>query len=109
MTKLFKAGGVSKSQSESYKVRFASDMTRVKVLAKTDSDINLIELPRAMTKGELVQHLKSTDLYAKAEFKEAIDAADVKYNGVVTAKATKIKTKPSVEAIKARVADAEAV
>jgi len=107
MSKLFKAGGVSKSQGGSYKVRFASDMTRVKVLAKTDSDINLIELPKAMTKGELVQHLKTTDLYARVEFKEAIDAADAKYNGVVKAKAAKVKAKPSVEAIKARVADAQ--
>lgn len=103
--KVFKVGGVSKSKS-GYKVRFANDMTRVKILAKTDSDINLIDLPQAMTKSELVQHLKTTDLYAKAEFKEAIDAADAKYNGVVKAKAGKVKsTKPSMEAIKARVAE----
>lgn len=106
-SKLFKVGGVSKSQGGIYKVRFATDMTRVKVLAKTDSDINLVELPAGMTKGDLVQHLKTTDLYSKAEFKEAIDSADAKYNGVVKAKATKVKAKPSMEAIKARVANAE--
>jgi hypothetical protein len=99
MSNLFKVGGVSKTKGQ-YKVRFANDMTRVKILAKTDSDINLIELPSAMTKPELAAYLKTTELYANAEYRAAIDAADAKYNGVVTAKATKVK--PSLEAIKAR-------
>ena len=99
MDKLFKVGGVSKTKGQ-YKVRFASDMTRVKILAKTDSDINLIELPSAMTKAELVTHLKSTELYANAEYRAAIDAADAKYNGTVSTKGAKVK--PSLEAIKAR-------
>lgn len=106
-SKLFKVGGVSKSAGGVYKVRFATDMTRVKVLAKTDGDINLIELPTEMTKGDLVKHLKTTDLYSKAEYQEAIDAADAKYNGVVKAKAAKVKAQPSMEAIKARVTEAE--
>jgi hypothetical protein len=108
MNKLFKVGGVSKCKS-GYKVRFAGDMTRVKILAKTDSDINLVELPKAMTKPELVSFLKSTDLYANANYRAAIDAADTKYNGtgVVKAKGSKVQAqKPSLEAIKAR---AEAV
>jgi hypothetical protein len=99
MDKLFKVGGVSKTKGQ-YKVRFASDMTRVKILAKTDSDINLVELPSAMTKPELVTFLKGTDLYANPSFRDAIDAADAKYNGSVKSKATKVK--PSLEAIKAR-------
>jgi hypothetical protein len=99
MDKQFKVGGVSKTKGQ-YKVRFANDMTRVKILAKTDSDINLVELPKAMTKPELVTFLKSTDLYANGEYRAAIDAADAKYNGVVSAKAGKVK--PSIEAIKAR-------
>lgn len=106
MTKLFKVGGVSKCKS-GYKVRFANDMTRVKILAKTDSDINLLELPNEMTKPELVTYLKTTDLYQNADYKAAIDAADVKYNSTVSAKAAKVKAaKPSLEAIKAR-AEAE--
>ena len=103
MNKLFKVGGVSKTKGQ-YKVRFASDMTRVKILAKTDSDINLLELPNEMTKPQLVTFLKTTDLYANANYRAAIDAADSKYNGTVSAKAGKVK--PSLEAIKAR---AEAV
>ena len=101
MEKQFKVGGVSKTKGQ-YKVRFANDMTRVKILAKTDSDINLLELPTAMTKGELVTHLKSTELYANAEYRAAIDAADAKYNGTGVVKAKGAKVKPSLEAIKAR-------
>lgn len=105
--KLFKVGGVSKSKS-GYKVRFATDMTRVKILAKTDSDVNLLELPTEMGKPALVTFLKSTELYSNPSYKEAIDTADAKYNGsgVVKAKATKVK--PSLEAIKARAKDAVA-
>jgi hypothetical protein len=101
MNKLFKVGGVSKTKGQ-YKVRFANDMTRVKILAKTDSDINLVELPNEMSKPELVTFLKSSELYANTEYRAAIDAADAKYNGTVSAKATKVKVKPSLEAIKAR-------
>jgi hypothetical protein len=59
-----------------------------------------------MTKGELAQHLKTTDLYANPSFREAIDAADAKYNGTGVVKARAEKIKPSLEAIRAR-ADAE--
>lgn len=104
MTKLFKVGGVSKSKS-GYKVRFATDMTRVKILAKTDSDIQLFELPKAMDKPALVAFLKTHELYANPAYREAIDNADAKYNGVV--KVTKAKaTKPSMDAIKARASKA---
>lgn len=99
--KLFKVGGVSKCKS-GYKVRFATDMTRVKILAKTDTDIDLMELPKAMTKPDLVTFLKTTDLYKNADYKMAIDTADAKYNAPVTVKATKAKVKPSMDAIKAR-------
>ena len=89
--KTYKIAGVSKLKN-SFKVRFANDMTRVKVLAKTGhSEIELIELPRAMTKPELVTHLKTTDLYKRAEFKQAIDAADEKYNTTATVKVAGVK------------------
>jgi hypothetical protein len=109
MDKLFKVGGVSKTKGQ-YKVRFAGDMTRVKILAKTDSDINLVELPKAMSKPDLVTFLKGTDLYANPSYRDAIDTADAKYNGTVSAKAGKVKaTKPSMEAIKARAVAKDAV
>jgi hypothetical protein len=56
-----------------------------------------------MTKGELVTHLKTTDLYKNPEFAAAIDAADAKYNAAGT---VKVKgTAPSMDAIKARAKD----
>ena len=102
--KTFNVGGVSKTKGQ-YKVRFAGDMTRVKILSKTDTDINLVELPRAMTKAELVTHLKTTDLYKNPEFAAAIDAADTKYNAVGT---VKVKgAKPNMADIKARAKTAQ--
>lgn len=95
--KTFKIAGVSKLKG-SYKVRFANDMTRVKVLSKTGhTEIELIELPKEMTKPELVTHLKTTELYQRAEFKMAIDAADEKYNGTATVKVAGVKVKATAK------------
>ena len=99
--KSFKIAGVSKLKG-SFKVRFANDMTRVKVLAKTGhTEIELIELPKAMSKPELVTHLKTTALYQRAEFKQAIDAADEKYNGSATVKVAGVTVKPTKAPVKA--------
>jgi hypothetical protein len=114
-SKLFKVGGVSKGSKCGYKVRFANDMTRVKILAKADTDVNMLELPKAMTKGALVTFLKTSALYLNKAYQEAIDVADAKYNGtsaVVKAKKTKavakVATKPSMADIKARASKAVA-
>ena len=97
--KFFKIAGVSKLKG-AYKVRFANDMTRVKVLAKTGhSEIELIELPKEMTKPELVTYLKTSELYQRAEFKMAIDAADEKYNGSATVKVAGVKVKAPAKAV----------
>ena len=104
---MFKVAGVSILKGE-VKVRFANDMTRVKVLAKNGhTDIELIELPEAMDKPMAVSHLKTTDLYKDSRFSAAIDAADAKYNSTETVKVSKpktksTKTKPSLENIKGR-------
>lgn len=112
--KLFKVAGVSAVKGQ-YKVRFANDMARVKVLIKTDhTDIELMELPRAMTKGEIATFLKTSSLMDKAVYAHAIEAADAKYNGEVKPAVAKVKvvktskpkaTKkaaPSIEDIRAR-------
>lgn len=103
--KKFKVAGVSKNKA-GYKVRFANDLTRVKVLSKVDEDVNLMDLPSEMTKPEIVTFLKSTDLYKNPEYQMAIDSADEKYNGEIVVKVKaekKAKTsKPSMEALKAR-------
>jgi len=111
--KLFRVAGVSDGKG-GYKVRFASDMTRVKVLMKTgNSDIELVELPREMTKAEAVSHLKTTSLMERDVYRTAIENADAKYNAVQTAKVSKptktvaktVKSKksaPSIADIRAR-------
>jgi hypothetical protein len=107
---MFKVAGVSTLKGE-VKVRFANDMTRVKVLAKNGhTDIELMELPQAMDKPAVVSFLKTSALYLDSRFTAAIDAADEKYNGEATVKVTKSKdTKPSLEDLKARAKSAEAV
>jgi hypothetical protein len=104
MDKLFTVAGVSKNKGV-YKVRFANDLvSRIKILSKSDEDIQLLELPNGMTKSEVVAFLKSSNLYADVNYKEAIDVADAKYNAVATVKATgaKVASAPSLEKIKAR-------
>lgn len=99
---MFKVAGVSTLKGE-VKVRFANDMTRVKVLAKNGhTDIELRELPESMDKPAVVAFLKTTELYLDQRFSAAIDAADAKYNGEATVKVTKAKSAPSLEDIKAR-------
>lgn len=109
---MFKVAGVSSLKGE-VKVRFANDMTRVKVLDKNGhTDVELLELPEAMDKPAVVTYLKGTDLYKNPKFQAAIDAADAKYNGAKTVKVKATKTKaekPSIEAIKARASAKEAV
>jgi hypothetical protein len=103
----FTVAGVSKTKNGQYKVRFANDLSRVKLLSKVDTDVNLIELAGPLTKPEVVTFLKTTDFYSNEIYRAAIDAADAKYNGtgVVRVNSSK-KSAPSLESLKAR---AEAV
>lgn len=55
--KRFAVAGVSTLEGKT-KIRFANDAMRVKILAKNGhTDVDLIELPREMTKAEIVQHM----------------------------------------------------
>jgi hypothetical protein len=115
MSKLFKVAGVSR-RNGTFKARFANDMTRVKVLAKTgSSDIDLIELKEPMTKEDAVAFLISIDfdngnaeiraaLEAEVEKRSAPKAANKERKGnKETKKPKKAPTpKPSLDAIKAR-------
>ena len=58
--KLFTVAGTA-TQNGVTKARFANDMVaRVKILTKAGcTNINLVELPRPMTKLEALQHLQS--------------------------------------------------
>ena len=71
--KKFAVAGVS-TLSGKTKVRFANDAARVKILIKHGhSDIELIDLPREMTKGEIAKHMHDTGFCAhRADVVEAI-------------------------------------
>lgn len=95
---MFKVAGVSRFNG-AIKVRFANDLTRVKMLTKAgNTDIELMELPEAMDKSAVVSFLKTTELYLNSEYKEAIDAADAKYNAVDTVKVSGQSTDVKVSA-----------
>ena len=108
MSKLFKVAGVSR-RNGTFKARFANDMTRVKVLAKTGStDIDLIELKEPMTKEDAVAFLISIDFdngnaEIRAALEQELDKRTVTPKATRTPKATKAKkSTPSLDAIKAR-------
>lgn len=69
---VFTVAGTSKLNGE-YKVRFANDTMRIKVLAKHGhEDIELIELPNAMTKLDAVKYLATRDEFQTAGSQSAI-------------------------------------
>lgn len=58
--KKFAVAGVSTLAGKT-KIRFANDAARIKILIKNGhSDVELIDLPREMTKAEIAQHMIST-------------------------------------------------
>ena len=97
--KKFAVAGVSTHEGKT-KVRFANDTMRIKILQKNGhTDIQLIDLPREMTKAEIGAHMVSTG-FGKGN--TAIEAA-VAYV---------VKKNPSTSAVKvstATVAKTEAV
>ena len=55
--KRFSVAGVSTLDGKT-KIRFANDAMRVKILAKNGhTDVDLVDLPREMTKAEIAAHL----------------------------------------------------
>lgn len=55
--KKFAVAGVSTLAGKT-KVRFANDMMRIKILAKNGhTDVQLVDLPREMTKAEIAAHM----------------------------------------------------
>lgn len=63
-SKTFKVIGKSNLNGK-VKVRFANDMTRVKVLVKNGhTDVELYELPKAMTKDQGLAYARANNLFA---------------------------------------------
>lgn len=105
----FSHAGVSRLNGD-FKVRFANDQLRVKILAKNGhKDIDIIELPEAMTKADAVAYLMKIDFdNGNKEVRAALEAAADK-RGVELPTAT-AKTKAAKAEIKIKVeAEADAV
>ena len=93
--KTFTVAGTAKNSDGTVKARFANDLVaRIKILNKAGcTDINLIELPRAMTKLEALQHLTEVGItegdagYAVAN--KLAEKAKVAKKGEVKVQATK--------------------
>jgi hypothetical protein len=108
--KLFTVAGISKREGE-YKVRFANDTMRVKVLIKGGhEDVRLVELDAPSTKLEAVQVLKDmpefSDVIAQATIAEFIEDNTPKAPRTKAAKAPKVKpesTPTATKAVKAKV------
>lgn len=114
MSKTFTHAGVSKLNG-SFKVRYANDSLRTKVLIRSGhTDIDIIELKEPMSKEDAVAYLLSIDFATQngvtnAEVQAALLAEVDKRTGAEStpkaAKAPKAKkSTPSMDAIKAKVA-----
>jgi hypothetical protein len=92
--KKFAVAGVSTLEGKT-KLRFANDTMRIKILAKNGhTNVELVELPVEMTKGEAVQYLKSIEFgNGDAAIQGAIAYAEKKNPAAIaTGSATVAKT-----------------
>ena len=101
--KLFTVAGTATNSDGTVKVRFANDLVaRIKILNKAGcTNINLVELPRAMTKLEALQHLQTLGItdgdagYAVANKLAEKSKVAKKGEIKVSAKGAKAKTAPA--------------
>jgi len=78
--KRFAVAGISTLNGKT-KIRFANDTMRIKILAKNGHEnIELVDLPREMTKTEIVAHMRATGFGAGRADVEAAMAMVLKRN-----------------------------
>ena len=94
---MFTVAGLSR-QNGSLKLRFANDfVTRSKVLARNKhTNINLVELPQAMTKDAAVAYISTLAQFADVDSQAAISAFQAK--GAKAAPAPKAAAKSKAKA-----------
>ena len=92
--KTFTVAGTATNADGTVKVRFANDLVaRIKILNKNNcTNINLMELPKAMTKAEACQHLIDVGGVFK-QWAGLINYTMGKKQGTVVSKPTKAKAK----------------
>ena len=84
-TKKFAVAGVSTLNGKT-KIRFANDVMRIKILAKNGhTDINLVDLPHEMSKGEIAAHMKAVGFGSNSPAVLAAISYIAKKNPVETA------------------------
>ena len=102
--KLFTVAGTATNPDGTTKARFANDLVaRVKILTKNNcTNINLVELPKAMTKLEALQYLTEQGITSgDAGFAVANKLAEkskIAKKGEVRVKATKATVSTKVDA-----------
>jgi hypothetical protein len=92
---LFTVAGISKLPNGEYKMRFANDVMRVKVLIKGGhEDVRLVELDEPMTKmaaADCLSQLEEfADVVAQATIADYIDSHYIKPKAVKAAKTVKV-------------------
>ena len=105
--KTFTVAGTAKNADGTVKARFANDLVaRIKILNKAGcTDINLVELPQAMTKLQALQHLQSLGItegdagYAVAN--KLAEKARVAKRGEVSVPAVSVKAKAKAPKVSA--------
>ena len=95
--KLFTVAGTATNPNGTAKARFANDLVaRIKILNKAGcTDINLMELPKAMTKLEALQYLTEQGVTGDAGYAVANKLAEktkIAKKGEVKVKATAVKS-----------------
>ena len=95
--KLFTVAGTATNPNGTAKARFANDLVaRIKILNKAGcTDINLMELPKAMTKLEALQYLTEQGVTGDAGYAVANKLAEktkLAKKGEVKVKATAVKS-----------------
>ncbi len=94
--KTFTVAGTATNSDGTVKVRFANDLVaRIKILNKNNcTNINLVELPKTMTKMEALQHLQTLGITAGdagfAVANKLAEKAKVAKKGEVKIKATRV-------------------
>jgi hypothetical protein len=95
--KLFTVAGTATNADGTVKARFANDLVaRIKILNKAGcTDINLMELPQAMTKLQALQYLTEQGVTGDAGYAVASKLAEktkLAKKGEVKVKATSVKS-----------------
>jgi hypothetical protein len=96
--KLFTVAGTATNADGTVKARFANDLVaRIKILNKAGcTDINLVELPSAMTKLQALQYLTEQGVTGDAGYAVANKLAEktrIAKKGEIKVKATKTSAK----------------